>query len=1080
MKKLMRVKLINWHKFGNVTIEMGDYVLLSGENGAGKSTILDAIQFVMICSKNHFNKAAHEKGKRNLGSYLRCKTGREDRPYERTGALSGHIALEFYDEGKKQYFLVGAVLDSASEEKEPNVAWYLMEKQQLSDSLFLKGSEVKSISSFRSTNKGIKLFATTQTEARKIMKSRFGRLEDKFFSLIPKALAFKPIHDIKEFVYSYVLDEKEVNIDALKENVRSYQDLERMLKDVKVRIEELEVIRSKHGEVEHCLRRDRNQEYYLARADVEINEEASIAAEEKLRYEELWQAEAQKKKTELHSVYRKKQEIITALAVELQSDSDYQALHELELEETRLKEQLEVTKGETKLLFQSAKAAAENLEKLLQVRDVDGCVREYANLLGNLRNLQSLVELNLCLERVLKYKKTMFRKVQDKLADIRVELRGHQEQLAGLNHRIEQLEQKSLTFPAAVMELKLRIQEQFRLTGRTSEPRILCEMLEITNPAWQNAVEGYLNTQRFYLLVEPQDFDLAISVYDKMRENRKVYGVGLINTGKLAEYDQVPAGSLAEVVTSQNIWAKRYINMILGRVHMCQRYQELKQYPTAITRQCMRYQNHVVSAIPPEIYETPYIGAEAIARQLEMARNQRGKLEAAMKKLEEQQQNLGFVETALDTSADTDVKYRLPVLEREWKERERLRVCKESMKQLKQNETLIQKQIHLENLKEEADCVNADMLKTEKEIGRSEERGRQLRERLADLKAEQIEKKSILVELTEKLGADFAECEKEYEKQKEGKPLEQFRANFERARKANWTTKLKVEEEMQQAMNRYKTAHDFGAAATLAGFPEFNGEYDKLKNSRLLEYEDKVYQARQAAEEEFREQFLSKLQENIRQAQGEFKELNRALKDIPFSRERYEFLYEPSKLQQKYYQMIMDDFNVMQGESLFSGIFNSTHKEVIEELFEKLALDDENSSKTLELYTDYRTYMDYDIKITGDDGGFMLYSKVSQEKSGGETQTPFYITVAASFMQLYRNSIGGDAIGLVMLDEAFNNMDDERISGVLEFMTHSNLQMLIAAPPDKIQYIGPAVEKILLVLQDDKRSYVEEFSHETL
>ena len=33
-------------------------------------------------------------------------------------------------------------------------------------------------------------------------------------------------------------------------------------------------------------------------------------------------------------------------------------------------------------------------------------------------------------------------------------------------------------------------------------------------------------------------------------ENRKAYGVGLINTGKLEKYDEVPAGSLAEVVTS--------------------------------------------------------------------------------------------------------------------------------------------------------------------------------------------------------------------------------------------------------------------------------------------------------------------------------------------------------------------------------------------------------------------------------------------------------------------------------------------------------------------------------------------------
>lgn len=56
-----------------------------------------------------------------------------------------------------------------------------------------------------------------------MIKQRFGRIEDKFFQLIPKALAFKPIDDIKDFVYSYVLDEKEVNIDHLRENVRSYQ-----------------------------------------------------------------------------------------------------------------------------------------------------------------------------------------------------------------------------------------------------------------------------------------------------------------------------------------------------------------------------------------------------------------------------------------------------------------------------------------------------------------------------------------------------------------------------------------------------------------------------------------------------------------------------------------------------------------------------------------------------------------------------------------------------------------------------------------------------------------------------------------
>lgn len=65
MKKLTRLKLINWHRFTNTTIDFETSTLISGENGAGKSTLLDAIQFVIICSTNYFNKAAHENGKEN-------------------------------------------------------------------------------------------------------------------------------------------------------------------------------------------------------------------------------------------------------------------------------------------------------------------------------------------------------------------------------------------------------------------------------------------------------------------------------------------------------------------------------------------------------------------------------------------------------------------------------------------------------------------------------------------------------------------------------------------------------------------------------------------------------------------------------------------------------------------------------------------------------------------------------------------------------------------------------------------------------------------------------------------------------
>ena len=280
-------------------------------------------------------------------------------------------------------------------------------------------------------------------------------------------------------------------------------------------------------------------------------------------------------------------------------------------------------------------------------------------------------------------------------------------------------------------------------------------------------------------------------------------------------------------------------------------------------------------------------------------------------------------------------------------------------------------------------------------------------------------------------------------------------------------------------MIEYKTEYNFGAAPNMQGYPEFEAVYERLRTSEVLEYEDKVQSARKAAEDEFREQFLAKLQENMKQAQNEFKELNKALKDITFSNERYEFLYMPSRRHRRYYEMIMDDFNMIQGESIFSGIFHETHKEVIEELFDRLAIDNDNNARTLEEFTDYRTYMDYDIRILHMDGSYSLYSKVCEEKSGGETQTPFYVTVAASFVQLYGNNIGGEAAGLVMFDEAFNNMDDERIGGVLEFLRRLPLQIIIAAPPDKIQYISPAMEETLLVMTDEKVSYVEEYYNGT-
>ena len=1013
MKKLTRMKLINWHRFNNCTIDFGDSTLLSGENGAGKSTLLDAIQFVIICSTGYFNKAAHENGKRKLTGYIRCKTGKENQPYERTGEISAHVALEFYEESKDKYFIIGAVVDSASEGQETTVR-YLMENTRLSDDLFLYGNQVKSIAEFRGSNIDIRQWCKTNVEARKMVTARLGRIEDKFFRLIPKALAFKPIDDIKDFVYSYVLDEKEVNIEVLRENVRTYQDMERTLDNVKKRMKKLEKIQELNQRLQERMERDQMYEYFLKRSDLDLVEGKIRSIDAAKKNEEVRLEQAKVQLEMLQKERAEKQEIATNLRVELRHNQEFVALEEEKKElERQLEKRRNALQDESELKKSVAKAAKDSERLLMGVKDAGGdsqklisCVREYRTQLQKLDSEANVAALKSLTDDVIHCKQKYFAGLQGELAKLQIQLKQNHAEREKLNKKISKLKRKKLTYPSGVELLTETIQEEFASLGREIQPGVLCEMLEIQDEEWRNAVEGYLNTQRFYVLVEPENFDIALGIYDRLRKEKKVYGVGLINTRDLENYDTAPAGTLASVVTSQNQYARQYSNMILGKVQMCERYEDLKKYPISITKGCMRYQNRVASAIKPEVFRVPFIGKNAFTVQLVQAEEEYQKMNELLENQEKQLAGMNEILGLLSTDSDVDIKYRLDVLHTLGTVDRAIAKCQENIQKLKENSTLIEKQIQLEELEKVLRGLDASVNSDTEKIGGIRTRIQDLITRKQAFLENEMTEKGKVLSLGEAAGDVLNSWNQEYEEALGKRPVEQFQNEYLGKRRNNSDRWEKIKDQMINAMVEYKTEHDFGAAASLEGFSEFQAVYDRLKNSELLDYEEKVQSARHAAETEFQEQFLAKLQENMKLAQGEFKELNKALKGIDFSSERYEFQFMPSKKYRSYYEMIMDDFNVIQGESLFSGMFHEAHKDVIEELFERLSVGGENSTQTLEEFTDYRTYMDYDIKIIHDDGTYSYYSKVCEEKSGGETQTPFYVTVAASFVQLYSNNIG--------------------------------------------------------------------------
>jgi hypothetical protein len=261
---------------------------------------------------------------------------------------------------------------------------------------------------------------------------------------------------------------------------------------------------------------------------------------------------------------------------------------------------------------------------------------------------------------------------------------------------------------------------------------------------------------------------------------------------------------------------------------------------------------------------------------------------------------------------------------------------------------------------------------------------------------------------------------------------------------------------------------------------EFDAEQKTLEESELPKYREKIKAARESAMEQFQNDFLAKLKSSIDQVQDQVKSLNRALHQAHFGTDSYQFRVDRNPDYAEYYDMIMAP-ELMEGDvGLFAPLFQEKYGPLIEKLFSQICMADDtqlNARKQSELqeniqrYTDFRTYLKFDLETTDQNGSKQLLSQTLNTKSGGETQTPFYIAVLASFAQLYRvNDISsfGNTVRLVVFDEAFNKMDRDRIVQSVQLLREMGLQAIICTPPDKVSDIMPIADRTLLV---DKNKY---------
>ena len=242
MKKLKKILLINWLYFSKEIIEVGDVNFLTGKNGAGKSTVIDALQIVLLGETNarNFNQAANEKSQRTLDGYLRADMD-ENNPYSRRGKdFSSYIACEFQDDVAGSNFVTGVVFDCRSDGiRQERFFIYV---GTLPENGFVENGEAMEIPTLRrflKQNYAKAEIYDTQKEYRRNMLSRWNVHNEQVLRMMKKAVSFRPIVDIQKFITENICDIPEKpDIEAMQQNIRDYKRHEML--NAKNRIAEIE------------------------------------------------------------------------------------------------------------------------------------------------------------------------------------------------------------------------------------------------------------------------------------------------------------------------------------------------------------------------------------------------------------------------------------------------------------------------------------------------------------------------------------------------------------------------------------------------------------------------------------------------------------------------------------------------------------------------------------------------------------------------------------------------------------------------------------------------------------------------
>lgn len=1125
MKELTSVRLINWHLFSNEKFEVKNSTFLTGANGTGKSTIIDAIQIVLLgdTTGRNFNKAANDRTGRTLKGYLRCETGETAQGQIlclRPGRFTSYVALEFFDTITEKPFTLGIVFDCFEDDSEEHHFFYLntsfpsndFTNKELLDASQPRPLTYKELLKYcqESLGKNDYEFFDTNSAYKDKLKNYLGDVPEKFFSLFKKAVSFTPINDISKFITEFVCDlDYNIDITAMQTNIEQYKILEIEAKKIQVKIDALNNVCQAYTNYKSALDSLNMADYVMDRVNfdsasetlakltntLESNEERILQIRDELGIKTRQEDEL---KSEKDSYFAKK---VNSSSFSL-SNSIVNKKNSVQEKISTLENNYNFLSSTLKNYISSYMQRLNDLSSLLTQTDSSFLEENQEEALEKFKDISSefistsqdvfdginnrTLNANLLTEFQLEMA-SLHSNVQGLIRDLDSSIISLNKEKGILEGEIDQINEGRKPFPSNYLAVRAALESSLKERHSDAQISSYCDLVDIKNKRWTKTIEAFIFNQKFNFFVQERYYEEASKILATICRDYGYYSISIVDSEKLIDRDyQAKPNSVAEEIETDHEGARAYTNFLLGNVRKCETFAEARESGNGLLPNCTGYRNFASLYLNERRAEISFIGTHSSS---ESALTKKDEYSSLSKKLElyitlnNHLKNIASLEV-LSTSetstfiADINDMKRVDELNDEIDHLDE-QLSEGELKDISSFDEKIRLiDIDLASIaKEKNDLVleQGGLLAVNKELKEKSIPAQQalvnsLREKLTTFDQELVETKFDPFYQKALSQLSFEDI------------LKQARQNYIVRQQGKTAAENKLKDLRKRYVITYNLSYD---TENLTSNAEFDNELKNLQEVLLPSYLIKIEDSHKKAIKEFKDNFIYNLRNSFQTIKMQIDELNQALQAVKFGRDHYRFSVEPNKDYYEYYQMITDDLLLNIGDA--EDVYLEKYKNTMDSLFTLITEpsgDDEGDPRAklienVQKFTDYRTYLVFDLLVRrGESETESSLARSFKRQSGGETQTPFYISILASFAQLYRtNDPDSNSIRLVCFDEAFSKMDGVRIKEAVGLLRKFGLQAILSTPSEKLRDLSKEVDLILVTHHDakKKRSYIDTY-----